>query len=88
MDKKIDALRKFFTISVAAFEMQHTITTAFGYKGHKSYMHHLHLVAKEEIGRDEPDLNKIDTFLAMMEDCAEANSKERPTPDKFEKGGV
>ena len=35
-----------------------------------------------------PDLNKIDTLLAMMEDCAKANSKERPTPDKFEKGGV
>jgi hypothetical protein len=88
MDKKIDALRKFFTISVAAFEMQHTISTAFGFKGHKSYMHMLHLNAKEEIEKEEPDLNKIDTLLAMMEDCAEANSKERPKPNNFEKGGV
>lgn len=88
MDNRIDALRKFFTISVAAFEIQHTISTALGYKGHKSYMHMLHLNAKEEIEKEEPDLNKIDTLLAMMEDCAEANSKERPTPDTFEKGGV
>ncbi len=49
-------------------------------------MHMLHLNAKEEIEKDEPDLNKIDTLLAMMEDCAKANSKERPTPDKFDKG--
>jgi hypothetical protein len=88
MDKKIDTLRKFFTISVAAFEMQHTISIAFGFKGHKSYMHMLHLNAKEEIEKEEPDLNKIDTLFAMMEYCADANSKERPTPDKFEKGGV
>jgi len=88
MDKKIDALRKFFTISVATFEIQHTISTALGFKGHKSYMNHLHLVAKEEIEKEEPDLKKIDTLLAMMEDCAEANSKERLTLDNFEKGGI
>jgi len=75
---KIDALRKFFTISVAAFEMQHTISTVFGFKGHKSYMHMLYLNAKEEIEKEEPDLNKIDTLLAMMEDFADENSKERP----------
>lgn len=88
MDKKIDALRKFFTISVAAFEMQHTISTSFWFKGHKSYMHMLHLNAKKEIEKEQPDLNKIDTLLAMMEDCAEANSKERSNPTKFEKGGL
>ena len=88
MDKKIDALRKLFTISVAAFELQHTISTAFGFKGHKSYMHMLHLNAKEEIEKQEPDLSKIDTLLAMMEDCAEANSKKRPTPDNFDKGSL
>lgn len=71
MDSKIDALRKFFTISVAAFEMQHTISTSFGFKGHKSYMHILHLNAKEEIEKQEPDLSKIDTLLAMMEDYAD-----------------
>lgn len=73
MENIIETLRKFFTISVAAFEMQHTISTAFGYKWHKSYMHMLHLIAKEEIAKEEPDLNKIDTLLAMIEDCAEAN---------------
>ncbi|MFO7972890.1 MAG: hypothetical protein R6U40_14240, partial [Desulfobacterales bacterium] len=64
MDKKIDALRKFFTITVAAFEMQHTISLAFGYKGTKSYMHLLHINAKEEIDKENPDLNVIDKYLA------------------------
>lgn len=84
MDKKIDALRKFFTITVAAFEMQHTISLAFGYKGHKSYMHLLHINAKEEIEKENPDLNKIDTLLAMMESACENN----PKPENFEKGGI
>jgi len=84
MDKKIDALRKFFTITVAAFEMQHTISLVFGYKGHKSYMHLLHINAKEEIEKENPDLNVIDKYLAMMESACEKQAK----PDSFEKGGV
>ncbi len=83
-DEKIDALRKFFTITVAAFEMQHTISLAFGYKGHKSYMHLLHINAKEEIEKENPDLNVMDKYLAMMEAACENN----PQPDNFEKGGV
>jgi hypothetical protein len=70
MEKTIDTLRKFFTISVAAFEMQHTVRIAFGYKGHKSYMHNLHLLAKEELEKDNPDMNTIDKYLAIMEGSA------------------
>lgn len=88
MDNKIDTLRKFFTISVAAFEMQHTISTAFGFKGHKSNMHMLHLKAKKEIEKEQPNFNKIDALLEMMEDCADLNNMERSMPDKFIKGGI
>ncbi len=76
-ESKIDSLRKFFAISVAAFEMQHTISIAFGFNGNKSYMHNLHLTAKEEIGKESPDLSKIDMLLAAMEYCAEENSKNK-----------
>lgn len=73
IQKKIDVLRKFFTISVAAFEMQYTISVAFGYNGHKSYMHHLHLMAKDEIDKEFPNLNKIEILLKTMERCANNN---------------
>jgi len=76
MDKKINALRQFFTISVAAFEMQQTISIAFGYRGKKSNMHRLHAIAKEEIEKDQPDLTKIDNLIAMMENLARENSKQ------------
>lgn len=84
MDKKIETLRKFFAVTVAAFEMQHTILTAFGYKGTKSYMHLLHINAQEEIEKEHPDLNVIDKYLAMMESACD----KQPNPVKFEKGGV
>lgn len=81
--KKIKVLRQFFAISVAAFEMQHSISKAFGYLGTKSYMHLLHLNAQEEINKENPNLKKMDKFLAMMEEAAKDNSK--PTPN-FPKG--
>jgi len=81
--KKIKVLKQFFAISVAAFEMQHIISKAFGYLGTKSYMHSLHLNAQEEINKENPSLEKIDKFLTMMESAAKENSK--PTPN-FPKG--
>jgi|TARA_R110000822_G_C15218142_1_gene483990 hypothetical protein len=81
--KKIKVLKQFFAISVAAFEMQHSISKAFGYLGTKSYMHLLHLNAQEEINKEKPSLENMDKFLAMMEEAAKDNSK--PTPN-FEKG--
>ena len=81
--KKIKVLKQFFAISVAAFEMQHSISKAFGYLGTKSYMHLLHLNAQKEINKERPSLEKIDKFLAMMEEAAKDNSK--PAPN-FEKG--
>jgi hypothetical protein len=81
--KKIKVLKQFFAISVAAFEMQHSVSKAFGYLGTKSYMHSLHLNAQEEINKEKPSLKNIDKFLAMMEEAVKDNSK--PTTN-FEKG--
>jgi adenine C2-methylase RlmN of 23S rRNA A2503 and tRNA A37 len=81
--KKIKVLKQFFAISVAAFEMQHSISKAFGYLGTKSYMNLLHLNAQEEINKEKPSLEKMDKFLAMMEEAAKDYS--RPTPN-FPKG--
>jgi len=81
--KKIKVLKQFFTISVAAFEMQHTICKAFDCLVTKSDMHLLHLIAQEEINKEKPSLEKMDEFLAMMEETAKDNSK--PIPN-FEKG--
>jgi len=81
--KKIKVLKQFFAISVAAFEMQHSISKVFGYLGTKSYMHLLHLNAQEEINKEKPSLEKMDKFLAMMEAAAKDNSKTTPN---FPKG--
>ena len=67
--KKIKALKQFFAISVAVLEMQHSISKAFGYLGTKSYMHFLCLNAQEEINKENPSLEKMDKFLAMMEEA-------------------
>ena len=71
---KIKALKQFFAISVAVFEMQHNISKALGYLGRKSHMYALHLNAQEELNKESPDLKKIDKFLAMMEKVAKDNS--------------
>lgn len=73
--KKIKVLKQFFDISVAAFEMQHSVSKAFGYLGTKSYMHLLHLNAQEEINKKTPSLEIMDKFLAMIEEAVKDNSK-------------
>jgi len=73
LEDKIKALRQFFTISVAAFEMQHTISRVFCYNGNKSYLHLLHLRAKEEIEKENPDMKLIYSFLVIMENLVKDN---------------
>lgn len=70
----IEVLRKFFTVTTAAFEMQYTISNIFGNKRNKSFMHKLHIKAKEEVFKDEPDMIVIDRFLQMIEETANMNS--------------
>jgi len=66
-DKTIKVLKQFFTISVAVFEMQHNISKAFGHEGLRSYMHFLHLQALEEVNRINPNMEKINNYLHIME---------------------
>jgi len=62
--KKISVLKRFFDISVAAFEMQHSISKAFGYLCTKSYMHLLHLNAQEEINKNAESLkNNLEEYV-------------------------
>jgi len=72
-ENNIKILKRFFTISVAAFEMQHTVSIAFGYKGDKSYMHNLHITALEEINKENPNQKVMDNLLLMIENHANKN---------------
>jgi len=83
-EKKIESLKQFFAVSVAAFEMMHSMRVAYGYKGDKGFIHKLHLIAKAEIEKEHPDINKINVLLSLMEDEAEENSKGKD----FSKGGI
>lgn len=67
LEKKIATLKQYFTITVAAFEIQHTIKMAFGFKCRKSYIHLLHIKAKEEIEKENPDLNVVYKYLKIIE---------------------
>lgn len=73
-EEKIKKLKQFFAVTVAAFEMQHSISKAFGYLGGESYMHQLHLSAKEEVNKEKPNFSKIYLLLEMMEEEAENNA--------------
>lgn len=85
MDEKlISTLRKFFACTVAAFEAHYSISKAFGYQGTISYMHLLHINAKNEIDKENPDPNIIDKYLAMMDTACH----EPKDGFKFSKGGV
>jgi len=81
--EKVKALRRGFTISVAAFEMQHSISKAFGYSGNKSSMHLLHLKAQEEINKEEPDIKVMDFLLALMEEAVEHQKQSTETMQKI-----
>lgn len=73
MEKNIDTLRKFFAISIAVFDFRQSLLEIMGCKKTESYMHQLHLEAKKELDKQEPDMNKINLLLEMMENCANNN---------------
>ncbi len=81
-EKTIAGLRRFFTISVAAFEMQHTIMKAFGKEVQESFMHQMHLIAKEEINKENPDMNRINTLLEIMQNFADKNKQNDYSGDR------
>jgi len=68
MEKKIEALKKFFIISNAAFDFMDTITAAVGSIPDKgSDMRKLHREALNELNIEKPDLEKIDSLISQME---------------------
>ena len=71
MEKKIEIFKRYFSITVSAFEMQHTIARAFGYKGPKSLTHSLYLYGKKEINKEKPDLKVIENILAYTKNISE-----------------
>lgn len=69
----IDAIRTFFKISVAAFDMRNTIVEAIGQTVTPSVMETLHRLALNESMKDNPDMEFIDNALLRMEELAEIN---------------
>lgn len=78
MDKSIETLRTFFTVSCAAFDMQRTILKAFNpdrINFAPSSMESLHRIALTEVMKDIPNIEYVDYLLNQMELLAEHNSK-------------
>lgn len=73
--KIIKSLRIFFAVSDAAFTCVEAISKAAGIEVKYSHMHELHKKAKEEIEKENPDLEKIDYLLKAMELEAEKKKK-------------
>ena len=66
--ENIETLKMFFAISNAAFEFQHAISKALTGKDYPiSGMHELHILAKMELDKKDPDLDLIDSLLKVME---------------------
>lgn len=80
VSKQIKALRTFFTVSVAAFEMQHTILEAFGHKANNiTHMHALHIKARNEANQKDPDMKVLNRLIYLMEREAKRNSNNSNT---------
>ncbi len=72
----IKQLRIAFFTSVTGFELMYNLSKIHGNHNDRSYMHKLHLEAKKEIFKDNPDLQKMDYLLELMENEAEKNTQQ------------
>lgn len=74
IDKNIDSLRKFFSVSIAAFDFMRSIQATFG-NGllTPNPMETLHRLAHNELQKEEPNMAFIDHLLSLMEQQAEIN---------------
>lgn len=80
IDKNIDSLKKFFSVSVAAFDFMHSIQSAFRNRMlTQNPMETLHRVAHNELQKKEPDMKFIDHLLSLMEQQAEINKANSQT---------
>lgn len=76
-EQKITHLRTFFGVSTAAFTFHHSIQEAIGHVPVRTKMEELHLLAKEELSKEEPDLKHMDSLLEQMEMLADQNAKDK-----------
>jgi hypothetical protein len=79
-ERKSDALkafRIFFAVSDAAFICVENVMKALGQNPTPSHMHILHSLAKNEIDKENPDMEKIDYLLKAMELEAEKNKNNK-----------
>jgi uncharacterized membrane protein len=84
--EQIEAMRKAFAISVAAFDAVHTISGIFTtIKPPKSLMHKLHIITLNELNDDKPNQVKIDKYLSVMESLAELNAHEQKAKENEKK---
>jgi hypothetical protein len=69
LDKKtIEALKKYFTISTAAFQFMHVVTKTYGSgKAYVSTMETLHHWILDELNNENPNKTYINHLLANME---------------------
>lgn len=80
---KINQLRIFFNFSVACFDFQRAVSNIFKTPNKLSEMYELHLKAKSELDKENPDLQVVESLLIDMENLAEKNSKKQ-----YDVGGI
>jgi hypothetical protein len=73
MKDRLDHLRMFFKITIAAFDMQDAIISAVGQTPQPNKMKFLHVMALDELNKETPDLATVDALLEQMELLAEQN---------------
>lgn len=73
MNDKLDSLRMFFKITIAAFDMHDAVIRAVGQTPSINKMRLLHVMALDELGKETPDISMIDGLLHQMELLAEQN---------------
>ncbi len=86
--KNIETLRIFFRVSNAAFAFADTVKAMIGQNTEPDAIQVMHKRALEEIEKDTPDMELIDSILSEMEAQAILNKRINVAADKFPVGGV
>lgn len=86
--KNIEALRLFFRVSNAAFAFADTVKAMIGQNTEPDAMQVMHKRALEELEKDNPDLELIDSILSAMEAQARLNKRVNAPAHKLPAGGV
>lgn len=67
MNSSTKALLKFFNATVSTLEITHMMSTMMGEQKERSIVHKLHIKVRDELSKDEPDMNKVSVFINMIE---------------------